>query len=102
MKGQVSLFLLTVEAEIVDAQACYTDWSLNSQTKFTNTVMPSQIVMKVCRNFKEGFTGFFIDQQSFHNIKSESNIYYKLLTSWQNGTGENLAIQLQSTDMYMY
>ena len=30
MKGQVSLFLLTVEAEIVDAQACYTDWPLNS------------------------------------------------------------------------
>ena len=52
---------LTERAEIVNAQDSDKDWYLTSWNKYTDTrVMQSLIIIKVCRDFKEGLHSYLL------------------------------------------
>ena len=60
MKWLMKVFL-TERAEIVNAQDSDKDWYLTSWNKYTDTrVMPSLIIIKVCRDFKEGLHSYML------------------------------------------
>ena len=60
MKWLMKVFL-TERAEIVNAQDSDKDWYLTSWNKYTDTrVMPSLIIIKVCRDSKEGLHSYLL------------------------------------------